>query len=321
MTENFVKTKHESIMLAAKSRLSAIAKVIDGRVIDYVDVPVYENAGDLLIMLGTRRFFEANNIRVRGLYTFFNYRAKDLKSDVAIVFQGGGNFGDLYEGPQNIRSHCIQKFKENRIVILPQTIHFENIENFKKCCALYRQHKDLHIFVRDAESYKLASQMTDNVYLSPDMAHHLWPYSALQRPGKGVLAFIRTDDESKNKISFPDNQINLQTDWPEFLLKYKLKVKIIHYLLVVSSRFKFSAKIDQFLMSRWIELAEVICSDAANLFSKYSLIITDRLHGHILACLVSRKNILHDNSYGKNSNYSSSWTVASDIVEVFSKKS
>ncbi|HBV9488594.1 TPA: polysaccharide pyruvyl transferase, partial [Klebsiella pneumoniae] len=51
---------------------------------------------------------------------------------------------------------------------------------------------------------------------------------------------------------------------------------------------------------------------SSELFSSYDEIITSRMHGHILSCLVDTPNKILDNSYGKNSGYYSQWTSGID---------
>ncbi|MBS4162042.1 pyruvyl transferase, partial [Klebsiella pneumoniae] len=42
-------------------------------------------------------------------------------------------------------------------------------------------------------------------------------------------------------------------------------------------------------------------------FSRYESVVTSRLHGHILSCLLQKENVVIDNSYGKNANYYNTW--------------
>jgi pyruvyl transferase EpsO len=55
---------------------------------------------------------------------------------------------------------------------------------------------------------------------------------------------------------------------------------------------------------------------AVDLFASHDHIVTDRLHGHILACLMNKPSTIVDNSYGKNSSYVSQWTMSSPLVSL-----
>src|ERR1700722_5314242 len=115
-------------MESIKAKLAVITKVIPRRSsIIYVDFPVYENIGDLLIMKGTEQFFMDYQIIVRKRYSMASFRFTErIPLDWIIVCQGGGNFGDLYPHFQSFRERITATFPNHRIVILPQTIHFKS---------------------------------------------------------------------------------------------------------------------------------------------------------------------------------------------------
>ena len=64
----------------------------------------------------------------------------------------------------------------------------------------------------------------------------------------------------------------------------------------------------------WIDQAERFANQAVSLFSRYECVESDRLHAHILSCLLSIPNRISDNSYGKNKRYITNWTVDSPLV-------
>ena len=66
----------------------------------------------------------------------------------------------------------------------------------------------------------------------------------------------------------------------------------------------------------WVEYAEKLVDDAVKLFGRFDVITTDRLHAHILACLMEIPNSVSNNSYGKNYSYVTAWTGVSDIVQL-----
>lgn len=233
------------------------------------------------------------------------------KKDI-IVFQGGGNFGDLYYGPQQIRLKAIKELKNNKIIILPQTIHFESKKIYMDCCDIMSKHGDLHICVRDAMSFELASKMTRNVYLMPDMAHQLWPININSVSKNKLLKLIRKDKES----NLVDCDHNSSMDWSDILMGKEKFFKDIHMIMRVLHLLKIDRPIINIELNTWVWYAQKVISTAYELFSKYEMVITDRLHGHILSCLMSIPNTVIDNSYGKNILYSNEWTCKSDIVTV-----
>src|SRR5690606_20815699 len=171
---------HRALMNELMERHQVVRSLIDGRPMHYVDIPVHGNIGDLLIMHGTLAFFRKHKLTPRVIAPAFAYNPDWLGQGEAIVFHGGGNFGDLYAeyGMQALREHVVSTKPGNRIIILPQTIHFLSEQAMQRSARIFRRHLDVHICVRDRASYQIARRFTDHVYLLPDMAHHLYPMHA-----------------------------------------------------------------------------------------------------------------------------------------------
>jgi pyruvyl transferase EpsO len=284
--------------------------------VHYVDIPMHGNIGDLLIMQGTLAFLKNRGIAPRTIAAYFNFKPEWVKDGDVLLFHGGGNFGDLYPGPQQLRERAVRARPDSRIIILPQSIQFNSERVYDASCKLLSAHRDLHIFVRDKRSYDLARPMSPHVYLAPDMAHQLWPIQRQQQvPTHGRLGILRTDDESRQ--AFTPTGLDQITDWPALVGdKREAVTRNIHRGL----RALHLAKIDRHIVTPasrlWIRRAAVLVQEAIDLYSQYDHITTDRLHGHLLACFMGIPNTLIDNSYGKNSSYAEQWTAGSDIVHI-----
>lgn len=295
-----MRVKHHNQLI---SHHKVIIELIGGKDVVYADIPIHDNVGDLLIMLGTLKFFHAESVDPRYMLSAHGTAEKFGKE--VILLHGGGNLGDLYGLHQSFRNEIIDRYIENRIIILPQTIYFEDEDNYRKCCQLWSKHKDLHIFVRDKPSLELAKGMTNNVYLVPDMAHHLYPVKPRSTVKKGhVLGIVRQDREAQDLTTV---EACYQTDWSKELNNQKLPIK----LFVLAD--KLSGKLRLNIFSNWISKAWVLYSTylvdkIVKLYSSYDEVHTNRLHGHILATLMEKKQRVYDNSYGKNSSYIECWT-------------
>ena len=143
-------------MSALKRELDKILEIIPpGSRVIYVDYPVYHNVGDLLIMLGTERFFQENDITTIAKYNIHNYPWDlNIPKDVKIVCQGGGNFGDIWELHQNFRNKLLHFFPTTPIIILSQSIYFGNEKNARLVRRLFEKHQDNFVFVRERDSEK-----------------------------------------------------------------------------------------------------------------------------------------------------------------------
>lgn len=311
-------------MKELKEQLNEINKVIPkGSKVYYFDYPVHSNVGDMLIWKGTEKFLKENKIKVvrRLSYHLVNYLINNSKlkipKDAIILCHGGGNFGDLYNVHQNLRKLLVEKFPEHKIVILPQSIFYNDKQVMVNDFNLFSKHKSLHLYVRDQNSYKIASGYLKNVYLSQDMAHALYPVISNQKFKYNTLYFIRKDKE-RTEVDY--TQIDIDPahifDWDQ--LYSSLDNKIINIFKKAHNSYKIYKYFHvNFLSQLWYLYVGYKINQAIKMFNKYEVIITSRLHGHILACLMDKKNIVLDNSYGKNSGYYNCWTNQAKDAKLF----
>lgn len=290
-----------------KQELGRILDVIPpGSNIYYIDIPVHSNGGDLLILKGTEAFFRDYGINVQARYSVLDFPdGLAIPKDYIIVLHGGGNFGDLYPAHQRLREKLISDYPDNRIVMLPQTIFYKSEAEFDRTAEIFNRHKDIHLYVRDTLSHQLATDKFHSccVYLSPDMAHQLWPIAPRTAPNKELLCFFRTDiEKTKEQERLESEGRGDYLDWGSLYSPFEQKsIKLIVKLLK-----KGGAPLPMF--SIWGRYSDYLVGKAVKRFSGYQSVQTSRLHGHILSCLMDKPNTLLDNSYGKNSNYYYTWT-------------
>jgi pyruvyl transferase EpsO len=294
-------------MQIIKMRLAIIGEIIpSGSQIVYLDYPVHENVGDLLIMKGTEAYFIDNGIHVRNRYCCINFRqTMKIPEDWIIVCHGGGNFGDLYPQYQQMRERVVQAYPRNRIVVLPQTIHFKSSAEEQRSLRCFSDHADFHLFVRDEISYEKASKVLTNVYLAPDMAHQLYPLPSHPSYSKRKLALLRTDGEVHQQDLTLPLDCDKVMDWPHlFSIADLLLLKLV---VLAYSLDRLLGNILP-LTPIWYFLTDRYVTRAIRLYNEYDQIITSRLHGHILSCLMNKPSLLLDNNYGKNISYYKLWT-------------
>lgn len=294
-----------------------IVALINGHSTVYLDLPLHGNVGDLLIMFGTLQYFKNNSITCTHKSTVYNFSPNVIGKESVILLHGGGNFGDLYDLHQNFRRMIIEKFPDNRIVVLPQSIYYKSEDNYKIDCIHFSKHSDFHLCARDKNSLAFAQGLSKHTYLAPDMAHHLYPIKPYGNPSKKVLAIKRVDIEAVGNISNCELQYDTITDWP--LLFGDTENNTIWRL---NRYFKLLSETHLLWLGGaaglrvWLWYAKKMVNQAIRLYSEHERIVTDRLHGHILACLMDKQNTVYDNSYGKNSSYVKEWTLQSDKVEL-----
>lgn len=139
-----------------KSRIEEVLRPLIDR--DYVllELPYYENIGDILIWEGERHFLEKLPYRCLYKASLFSYDSNYvIPTDAIILLQGGGNFGDVWKRSQKFRLQIIEKYAKNRIIIFPQTVFYEDEAVFQEEARRMAEHKQLTICARDQQSFDL----------------------------------------------------------------------------------------------------------------------------------------------------------------------
>lgn len=313
---------HSTLMYRLKQNIDKILPLIGTSRVAFLDYPVYGNIGDLLIMAGTLDFFRTNGIAVSCAYEVSPRGCPTISPDETIVFQGGGNFGDLYPGHQAFRETVISSHLQNRIVVFPQTIYFSSESTFENTCKLMRQHLDLHIFCRDRYSLEKAGMMTPNVSMMPDMAHYLWntallegtPHADNRISGPTSLGLFRTDNEKQERDGH-EIIVDRNVDWSSLIGTKSRFIRRFRKVFRLSQRLGLNSRtISRLKLTLWERYAMHLMKIAVDEFSTADTIVTDRLHGHILASLLQKKHIILDNNYGKIFNYNQLWLQESPLV-------
>lgn len=315
-----------NVMIDLKNQLNAIvAEIKDKNDVIYLDYPFYHNVGDLLIYAGTLQFFKDNNIHVKLFRSEKDFDIEEIRKNLTpnttILCQGGGNFGDIYFVHQNLREQVVKNFRQNKVIIMPQSSHFSDEKRLAESAAIFRQHPDVVIFSRDTRSYELSKRFTDKGKLMPDMAHQLYGSLKMKsRKEEDTLYFLRVDCEAsadQNAYGVPPETKTF--DWVDLITEADLKkIRFLTRTAKVGKKLN-SSLIKNYVDKAWRNHTLEMANRNAHLFSGYKEIVTSRMHGHILSCLVDTDNVLIDNSYGKNSGYYAQWTQNIDQARLFSQ--
>ena len=300
--------KQHETMLHLKSRLVQLNSIINIKNICFLDLPIHHNFGDALIMLGSLDFFKQNDYKIKSYSTYFNWHAQSLTDNDVIVFSGGGNVGDIHKTHQLHREKIIQQYTNNKIVILPQTIFFKDRINYKKTCAILKQHPDLHICVRDSKSRELALNMTHHVYLIPDMAHQLYPieFPASETNKKNNSMQIKRQDleSDESDVKLP---VDLICDWKTILGAYRYPIYLLRQIQKLLNILYLNSYSANFTTELLIKYSDYLLTAITRKFNDFETIYSSRLHGFILANLLQKQAFLIDNNYGKNRQYFDTW--------------
>ncbi|MGF1684984.1 polysaccharide pyruvyl transferase family protein [Photobacterium minamisatsumaniensis] len=297
-----------------KLKHKEIAERLKGQKVCLLDVPLYYNVGDHLIYQGTEQFFNDYGVNIIHRAFYDNYSPKKLEESDVILLHGGGNFGDLYPTHQKLREDIVKKYTNKKIIILPQTVKYQNEDNKIKSLKLFQEHPNLTFYVRDKVSFELMKEWVRDVHLMPDMAHSLHPLVDkleifdLDDKAKRVL-YLKRDDLESSGSSSADNIRKRSFDWNQMIsLNDYVILKVVKTLQPMPI-------VNQRLNEKWKVHSQSLMFRAIQYFLAHDIVYTDRLHGFILAYLLGRKVYFSDNSYGKNSTYFDAWIEPNDLIE------
>jgi len=184
-----------------------------------------------------------------------------------ILINGGGNLGTLWIGVEYIQRAVIRENPDSSIMILPNTIFYEDSEwgqkEYEDSLKVYNAHNSLYLYAREQSSYEFMKNAYHHVKLVPDM----------------VLSLdMRADDVQRNGcvLCLRDDCEKTRTDEDEVVLMEQVKqlfgenfrhsdMRLNHPVSVEDRKSELEAKWDD--------------------FRRAELVITDRLHGMIFCAI------------------------------------
>lgn len=294
------------------------------------DFPNHSNVGDSAIWQGQAKalleYFGCNPILTCQLLPA-NASLPRLNQSTQVIINGGGNLGDLWPWFQIFRERLIQSYPCNRIVQMPQSIYFQDTIKMHQSKYIFSAHQDFTLMVRDHQSYKTGMFLNgENTLLVPDMALALGAIPRRITPVFPIVCILRQDHESTvASHPMPTDELEI-TDWttePHYS-ESKALLWIDRLERKLPAFRSQSAPLSRFLHNR---LSASRLKRGCDLLSLGHVVITDRLHAHILCTLMGIPHVILDNRYGKISNFRNAWKTggpricveASDMSDAIGK--
>ena len=260
-----------------------------------VDFPDHANVGDSAIWLGElallRQITGRDPCYVSTWHDFDLDAFRDVCPDGVLFLHGGGNLGDIWSHHQRFREDILARVRDRPVVQLPQSIHFRVPSEVDRFAALVAEHPDFVLYVRDTRSLSFARKhLACPSYLAPDSAYALGEQSR-DAAQCDVLMLMRTDDERQGyalSSADPATVVDWLEDDADIPVGGDAKAREAQAV----------ARVDRGL----------------RLLARGEVVVTDRLHGHILANLLGIPHVVLDNDYGKIAAYLDAWPAPDAIV-------
>lgn len=310
---------HDALLTGLDRAIEATLgpRVPAGGRVALIDFPHVPNVGDSAIWLGVLAFLARRDIRPCFTCSNRSYSRSALArrlGDGIILLTGGGNFGDLYPPHQDLREAVVRHFPRNRIVQLPQTIHFRSAEKLERARQAFDAHPDFTLLVRDAPSLALARErFRAPSLLCPDMAFALGPQRRPGAPTHPVVWLARSDKESPATQTPPTPAGVLKTDW---LLDDVTPVLRLNRRLgrIVREMRTLRPLLQGTLSRTYAPVARERVHRGMRVLGAGRAVVTNRLHGHVLCLLMGIPHVVLDNSYGKVRALYDTWTHTSPLA-------
>lgn len=297
----------------------AIQKVLDELIpkrvpVALFDFPNYSNVGDSAIWLGQLFYLEKiRHVRYLAVDSLTLSCFPDLPSSTVVLINGGGNLGDLWSRHQLFRENIIAHYRKNRIIQLPQSIFFENSSNEERCRKVFSAHADFNLLVRDLESLEKGRRLhSGSTQLCPDMALMLTGLTRSRDPSDPIVGLLRTDKEKITETM----SLKKLAEFPVFDWVEEPKTALSQ---ITSQLETIQAKYPRWTRSLYYPkqylyrgLAKNRLRRGCQILSRGQVVITDRLHGHILCTLMGIPHVVLDNSYNKIGNFRGAWKTGKD---------
>lgn len=282
-----------------------------------VDAPHHSNIGDTTILLGEMAFIDKNFPDASVSFVDWtdnrDYIDSLLEDCSIIMFHGGGNFGSLWPQHHGFRLEIMQRFSEKPQIQFPQSIEFSDAESLRQTREILASLKNFCLIVRDTKSEEFAKNSFNcDIALCPDMALYL-PMISVARPIAACCSILRNDkersvDHTDLKLFLTDNfDSYVDADW--LTIRPTPIFRLDQFLSKGKRRLGAHAKA---LSPVWRELRLAMARSQFDfgmaLLSRGQVLVTDRLHAHIMAVLGGMPHACFDTAGGKISALHRTWT-------------
>lgn len=253
-----------------------------------LDTPVHGNLGDHAIAVAELRLLQSicgshvYEFPGREYYRFRHYISEYISPGDVILIQGGGFIGTLWAREEEMFLRILDTFSQNKIVVFPQTVYFEDTEHgVRERGRLNRaidQCRDFTLFVREKHSYEYMRLHfpSARVFCVPDLAACL-DFPVRCRRTRTALFCMRKDHE--------------KTLAPEILTSCREKLAENGYAPA------YTDTIVNHPVTRATREAEL--HKKLTEFSGASIVVTDRLHGMLFSAVTGTPCLAFDNASHK----------------------
>ena len=270
--------------LTIKKDFLKFGNSLKGKVL-LIGSPTHANIGDSAIVLAEKKLlndcgYKFSETTMEEYAKYSDLIIKKCNKNKIICLHGGGNMGNQWLGEEKFRRNVIETFKNNKIVVFPQTMFYSQDDSGQKekedSVPVYNK-SNVTLVAREQESYIIMKKLYPlaNVILTPDIVLYtdedFFGLEPLNRDG--ILFIMRSD--------------------PERAMNEDDRTQLKDYVKELGFEYSVSDMYSQVRITK--ENRQTAVRDKFNEFKKARLVITDRLHGMVFSAITKTPCVVFSN--------------------------
>jgi exopolysaccharide biosynthesis predicted pyruvyltransferase EpsI len=278
----------------------------------------HDNAGDSAIYLATLVLLNSLGVTIDASVSWqqcSRMLPALLRRDTRVVFVGGGNFGDLYPGLHDRRLEAVTAAAGHLVIQLPVSAWYSDSSTADRTADVLSTHGDVVLFARDQQSVDRVAEAELSTVLVPDTVAMLTAgTTAPDQQSAPILWLARTDGESLGVPTSGEPRIEIRDWWPATEVRdarahrfpARLPDAALRRLGIDSHR---AIRLrGQVALGAHRSVSRLRSESALHQIVGHRIVITDRLHAHLISCVARRPNVILDNLDGKVGAYFETWS-------------
>lgn len=276
------------------------------RPVALLQFPFDGNVGNHMMWLAVSNYLEARGIRTAYAAHQWNFNLADMRravGDGTILFTGGVTVSRLWPGHAQIKRVVAEACPNNRLISLPSTMLFVDDDDRREASTIFGAHRDSILMARDPVSAAAARgifpanvsivTIHDSAFLLPQQPRN--PSAA-----EHDVIWLARDDLEGAGFAVPDDVSVF--DWPQRLDGAGLRQMFWGRM---ASRVRRVAPVVGALANPTISksyqaVSRAVVAGGNTTLDRGKVLVTDRMHPHVLAALRGQTCVLLPDLFGKN---------------------
>lgn len=295
-----------------KAELDAILDEELGRPerVGVLDSPYDANVGNHMMWLAICDYLHERGIKVAyssHASTFDEAAMQRAIGDAPVLFLGGVTVSRLWPHHADLKRRVARAFRKNRLLSLPATMIFADEEDKQLAGQIFDDHPNVTLLARDpfsCEQAKGAFPSSIKIKTAPDLSFRLQQQPLKSKPTHDILWLARDDIEGTGYRPPSDVKV---FDWTHRLREDVPRIwaplRLARGLSTARKKPRMAAlhaPLDLSVAWLWERGSAEALRYGNVTLDTGKVLVTDRLHPHVLAALRRQPVVLLPDKFGKN---------------------